>query len=83
MACWCRSGVPVMDPVSCSDLSLTYVMCTQSPLPSSVTAMSVYKLAKGTDPQEAIRFLGCFTDGGCDDNQQQYWVRLRTRRLSC
>ena len=38
--------------------------------------MGVYKLAKGTTPQEAIRFLGCFTDGGCDENQQQYWVRL-------
>ena len=44
--------------------------------------MGVYKLARGTSPQDAIRFLGCFTDGGCDENQQQYWVSMHSLSLN-
>jgi hypothetical protein len=39
-----------------------------------VEARKVYRAAKQCKPENAIRFWGCYTDGGCDLNRRQYWV---------
>ena len=47
---------------------------TQVPLSHNVRAEDIYKAARMAPTDEAIRFFGCFTDGGCDEDMQQYWV---------
>ena len=39
-----------------------------------VDARELYRLASEAPSKDAIRFWGCFTDGGCDDHLRQYWV---------
>ena len=40
-----------------------------------VNAREIYRLASEAPHKDAIRFWGCFTNGGCDKNLMQYWVR--------
>ncbi|BDA41116.1 hypothetical protein COCOBI_01-7710 [Coccomyxa sp. Obi] len=39
-----------------------------------VEASNIYRAARQCEPEPAIRFWGCFTDGGCDLNRRQYWM---------
>jgi hypothetical protein len=53
------------------------VFCSSSvqvPLPHDVRALDIYRAAREAPADEAIRFFGCFTDGGCDEAMQKYWV---------
>ncbi|CAL8466601.1 g6137 [Coccomyxa elongata] len=40
----------------------------------TVEARGIYRAARQCKPEPAIRFWGCFTDGGCDLNRRQYWM---------
>lgn len=74
-----EAGMPAINTLSSGKADQHTIRHSQARLQGEpggqVDARELYRLASEAPSKDAIRFWGCFTDGGCDDHLRQYWVR--------